>query len=155
MISAETAVSIKALDSLRGLFSFTVLIGHFSIFANSLENDDMIRLRNNLMHSAVDGFFCMSGFIMSYCYEKKFEICFEEGFLRFLRIFSEVLGKQNGKNLSFSVFRNHLSCDHTNIYFSWKLSSSFLRIFSHNNMEQRILFSFCSIWYLAILVFMC
>ena len=87
MISTENAVPIKALDSLRGLFSFTVLIGHFSIFENNLEDEGMIRLRNNLMHSSVDGFFCMSGFILCYCYEKKFEICFEDGFLNFLRVF--------------------------------------------------------------------
>ena len=81
MISKTESAFIKPLDSLRGLFSFQVLITHFCIlplFFDCCDNRLLSQLSNLLANSSVSGFFCMSGFILCFCYQQKFEKIFEK-----------------------------------------------------------------------------
>lgn len=68
------AKPIKTLDSFRGILSFLVMWHHYTL-SNSLdfypENNLLIRLQVNTARPTVDGFFCLSGFVLSYSYQKK------------------------------------------------------------------------------------
>ena len=58
---------IKPLDGLRGIFAATVMIGHFSLFANHFQAD---AFKNVML--CVQFFFILSGFALAYGFEEKF-----------------------------------------------------------------------------------
>lgn len=74
------AKPIKTLDSLRGILCFLVMWLHFTL-SNTLdfypEDQLLVTLQVDTARPAVDGFFCLSGFVLSYCYQKKIFESFE------------------------------------------------------------------------------
>lgn len=75
--------SIHTLDSLRGILSFIVMISHYNLHSywhtDYRKSENLNYFIKKISDSGVDVFFCLSGFIMTYCYKKKFLNAFNEG----------------------------------------------------------------------------
>ena len=74
------AKPIKTLDSFRGILCFLVVLHHYTlsnITAFYPDNRFLMRLQANIAMPTVDGFFCLSGFVLSYCYQQKMFYNFE------------------------------------------------------------------------------
>lgn len=78
---------IKVFDSLRGIYSFFVFFLHCNLTNILFISKDTYRYFNLIGHLAVDGFFFLSGFIITYVYEKKLSDAMQTNFRNFMRVF--------------------------------------------------------------------